>query len=508
MKQSSQQANQSYYSQAQAQNSQMGLSMHALDGGELGHAWGDYNNSGRYYAQAQSIVPSPSVHVQQAHHANTMKRQESHMGHQARGAYGSSAQNGYSGGLAMHDEAHMVGKMENGWANKPGPYSSPVRGNQYGGQSMYKAQEEKGYNYNKSSTKGGWGGGANQMNHSAQSMHKQQQQQGWGGSPTHRDIAGKMGGHSSLAMHEDEHMLGKMDHGLVRSPTRANHSNSSYGMHEDQHVMGNMDQGYVSSPTRGLGMDHGLVSSPRGNHSSHGMHQEQQMMGKMDHGLALKPNQISSPVRANQYGQSMYKGGEEKGYKFNDRSIDGVGYANKSGSTQFNNSNNGMYNEQDGHEWGGKANSYGSTQANHSTRSIQNHHDYEDDNIDDIMDEILTKYPSHNVNGGGGNWATSQKQAVNYTKQDAWAGSAHHESAQSMAHHESAQSMAHHESAQSMSAQSMAWKEKKEGYSANSNREMYSAASGANKFGMKNSMHMNKGGICDDGITSYGDYDD
>lgn len=462
----------------------MGRATYDLHGDDLGHSWAD--DSTNYYAQAQSVLPMPPFNVQQSQHM--MEKKESRVAQDWATNGASPARANYSGGA-------MMSKVEHGWANKP----NPTQASGYGA-SMYKGQEANKYQYARSgSASGGWANkptgfsGPNQVNQSTQMIYGQHEQQGrWANSPTTFPSSAQAN-HSSLAMHKEEQMMEKMDHGWAPSPTKANHS--SFAMRKEDHMVGKMDQGWAASPTIAnlssqtmhndehvMGqMDHGWVASPtKANLSSLSMRKEEHMMGKMDQGWVASPTTKTSHSSHAMMHKEEHNMGQTRSLSMGPNHVD-------------NHSGHGMYKDQGRQGWAGKhGNSFGAGQINHSAHATCNHDECEDEGVDDILDEILTKYPAHNVSSGHANWATkpnssmSQSQASSYAKQQAWAQSAHHGGG----------------GAQS----SMAWgerKEKKEAYS--------SASSNVGKFGMSGAMSNGGtyvGSIGGVGNHSYRDCDD
>ncbi|XP_021774445.1 uncharacterized protein LOC110738374 [Chenopodium quinoa] len=472
-----------------------------------------------YYAHARTVLPSPSIHVQEDH--NVM------------------------GNMTMHEGQVGMGEMEYGWSKKPNQYSSPAQYHQ--GQSMYQGGEQKAYNYGDGGFEGGYANKNTAIsgpkylspiktNQSGRMAHKEEHMmgnmdQGWGNStpkfsgPTHDQ-------HSGLAMHSEDRTVGKTGIGWDNSPTKFTRSNQSgLGMHKNEHMIENDDEVWAYPPNRfsnsnqihhddsslhnenhmtgemgrGWANSPNKFSSPTQNHQANmEMHNEGNLMGNMDQGWSNSPRKFSSPTQAHHSGLAThnqdYMGGNtsRRGWtnspdKFSSPTqphhssyaagkVD-HGYANSptkyTGPNHFSSSNNTMYGEREQHGWADKSiNRFGPNQLNHSAHTPYGDYDHNvDEGVNDIMDEILTKYPSHNVSGGhGGSWAgkpntyASQNQAMGYAAQ-AFAGSGQYGS-----------------TAQSMSSSSSNYAVKKElslGFSANCNKEEYSSNISAKKFAAK-----------------------
>lgn len=439
----------------------LGQSVDDFDAYESSHARA--NKSTNHYAHAQRALPSPSIHVQQGHHSmQKMKRQESSMGQDwtNNSPKCSSPTSGEHSSLTMHNKNnHMMGEMENGWANKPNKYSSS--GQAYNmGQSKYNERGQKAYNYDEAGLEGGYASKPTLLTSpkyiSPVKTHQpglitQNEDHGWASSNSKFSSPAQVQTqHSGLAMHEEDHMMGKPNIGWANSPTKFSgptqthqsslakgpmmekHYQADMSMHNEGQMMGKTDQGWASARSKFL--------SPAQTH--HGMHREDHMVANKSSGWANSPAKYSGPNR-----------------------------------------------EHEQHGWATKSNNgFGPNQLGHSAHKSYDD-DYDqcvDEDVYEIMDEILTKYPAHNVSGGhGSNWAAnntyaSQNQVAGYGKQQGYSGSAHYGSA--------AQSMA------SSNSKFAVKKEMNASHSSSFKKEEYSASSSANKF-EANSM-MNRGGYC------------
>lgn len=259
-------------------------------------------------------------------------------------------------------------------------------------------------------------------------------------SPTH-------GQHPSLAMDKEGPLMEKMDHGWANStsrfsiPTHVQHS--SLGMQKDDHSKGRMDLGWANSPTK-------LSSSTPTHQSAQTTYNNEHTMHKRDHGWAYSPNRfsdstqthqtildemgrhgrdnspskLSSPTKAHHSNLEMH---EEDNLTGNMNR----GWANSPtkhyGPNNLYNSNH-THNTQ--HRWDQKSsNGFWPIQANHPSHT--SYHEYDqhvDDDVHDIMDEILSKYPDHNVGSGPGRsgWAakpssyTGPNEVGGYAKKQAF----------------------------------------------------------------------------------------
>lgn len=461
----------------------LGRSIGGFNENEANHALG--NKSINYYANAQSALPSPAINVQQGHHVmGKMNKHEGQIGQD----WGSNSPK-YAvpalvdhSSLAMHDDNHMMG----GTAR---PY--------HVGQSGYKERGQKAYNYNDGGIQGAYASNAPilsspgylspiKTNQSGLIDHEEghvmgNMDRGWASSasnlssPTHAPRPG-------LAMQKGKHMIGDLDHGWdnstpnFSSPTHA--QRSGVGMHEEEHMMGNRGNGWAKSPIR--------YSSPtQPQLPAHAMYKKEHMMEKDDRGWSNSPSKFTSPPQRHYSSRALPKEEPLMGNMNN-------GWANSptkySRANNFNSSKHNMHGEQGQLGWSDKSlNGFRPNQVNHSAHASYDEHDQcVDEDVHDIMDEILTKYPSHNVSGGhGSSWGAksnayaAQNQVGGYAKQQAYGASANYGGA-------AAQSMASSSSKFALNKQMNA------GYSSNYGKHEYSADSRANKF-QANSM-INSGG--------------
>lgn len=442
----------------------LGQTMRGFNANDASHAMG--NKSTNYYANAQSSLPSPAINVQQGQDWGSSSPK-----------YAVPALADHSN-VAMHDENPMMG----GTAL---PY--------HVGQSGYKERSQKAYNYNDGGIQGGYTSKAPivsspkyltpiKTNQTGLINHEDGHVMGnmdHGlanstlnfSSPTHAPRSG-------LAMQglSAEHVIGDLDHGWddstpnFSSPTHA--QRSGVGMHKEEHMMGNTSNRWANSPSR--------YSSPTQPHlPDHAMYKKEHMMERDDRGWSNSPSKFTSPPQAHYSSHTLPKEEPLMGNMSN-------GWANSptkySRANNFNSSKHNMRGEQGQMGWSDKSlNGFRPNQVNHSAHTSYDEQDqYVDDDVHDIMDEILTKYPSHNVNGGhhGSSWGAKSKVA-GYAKQQAYGASANYGGAE-------AQSMA------SSSSKFASNKQMNAGYSSNYGKQEYSAGSRANKF-EANSM-INSGG--------------
>ncbi|KAK9741920.1 hypothetical protein RND81_03G137700 [Saponaria officinalis] len=377
------------------------------------------NKSTNYYAQAQCAQPSPVINVVQTTHVvKTLEKQESIKGsHSAvvalagAGAAGSlkcasSAQAGGSElamhqeehimgkldqgwakkpncdsgsgqlnqyGLEMHKEEHMMSKMDQGWANKPTQNTKMGLGNQYG-QSMYKEQEEKAYNFSEGGVETGWATkptkylGSSQSNNSINTMYNEHDQDGYG--PI-------QGNNTGLGVHKEDLMMAKTGQGWANSPMTTPHSNQSnvgmYNDNDDGRMMGKMGLGANSTTNFG--------GPTKTNNLGLQMYKEEHMMGKSDHAYV-------SPIQGNQFGANNGDSANQLGYSaqnmYKEQGQTGLGASqvnhaglaqngfgadqNSYGSTQLGHAAHGVSNN----GYGSAQNSYGSIQVGHSAHSVPN----------------------------------------------------------------------------------------------------------------------------------------
>lgn len=405
------------------------------------HAYGEEGMTGNMdhgRAYSQTKLPSST----QTHYSSSTLNQAQHAN------------------MAMQKEGHLLGKEDHSWGYSPTKLSSPTH---YSSSSSTHAMQNKGpmlgkedHSWSYSPTKLS---SPTQIHHSSHSMKKEGYNHEFGN-------LNQGSNQSSQTMQKQGHMIGNVNQGM---------HHSSHTMQKEGHMIGNVNQGIHHSGHTMQNGGHMIGNVNQGTyHSGHSMQKEGQMIGSMNQGTYHSSHAVQK--------EGHMLGNMNHGWA---NSNSPARYASPN---NFTSSNNSMYGAHEQHEWYGKPNNGMGLNhvSNHSSHASYDDYDQHcDEDVDDIMDEILTKYPTHNVSGAqGSNWAMKPNSMGS---QNIGGGYSTKQQTQMFG----SQAMANSSSSSSFQTS----KHMSGGFKSNVMKQEYSASSSSNKYEAKSMI--NNGGLYD-----------